>query len=100
MSVQGTRFVVTELTPDASVVILDRQNPSGSFSGDRFGETDTRFTYIALNGLSLLGKLHLLDVERTVSHLRNCRNFDGGFGSSPGAESHSGQGAVFAVATY
>ncbi|TDL16803.1 terpenoid cyclases/Protein prenyltransferase [Rickenella mellea] len=71
--------------------ILSLQNPSGSFSGDFFGETDTRFTYCAVSALSLVGKLGLLDIEKTVAHIRKCRNFDGGFGSSPGAESHAGQ---------
>jgi len=71
--------------------ITSLQNPSGSFSGDRFGETDTRFAYCAISALSLLGHLSVLDVKKTVSYFRKCRNFDGGFGSSEGAESHSAQ---------
>ncbi|KAG5645683.1 hypothetical protein DXG03_005521 [Asterophora parasitica] len=64
------------------------------FAGDSFGEIDTRFTYIAVNALSLLGQLHVLDgepKERTVNYIVRCRNFDGGFGSIIGAESHAGQ---------
>ena len=73
-------------------VILSLQQPSGVFAGDSFGEIDTRFLYCAVNALSLLGKLHLLDKERTVAYLERCRNFDGGFGSCVGAESHAAQG--------
>ncbi|KAH7886478.1 rab geranylgeranyltransferase [Phlebopus sp. FC_14] len=71
--------------------ILSLQQPSGVFAGDSFGETDTRFLYIAVNALSLLGRLSELDVERTVSYIRQCRNFDGGFGAVVGAESHAAQ---------
>jgi geranylgeranyl transferase type-2 subunit beta len=35
--------------------------------------------------------LHLVDVEKAVQHVQSCANFDGGYGTSPGAESHSGQ---------
>jgi len=68
------------------------QDPvSGTFAGDEWGETDTRFLYAALNGLSLLGLLHLVDVPKAVNHVKACANFDGGYGVSPGAESHAGQ---------
>lgn len=73
---------------------MDRQNEDGSFSGDAFGERDTRFAYIALNALSLLGRT--ADIARiadaTAEHIVRCRNFDGGFGAQPGAESHAAQG--------
>ncbi|KZV88694.1 rab geranylgeranyltransferase [Exidia glandulosa HHB12029] len=72
---------------------LDRQNEDGSFTGDQFGERDTRFLYIALNALSLLGcKDDLARIaDKTVAHVIRCRNFDGGFGAEPGAESHAAQ---------
>ena len=35
--------------------------------------------------------MNLVDVAKAVEHIRLCTNFDGGFGSSPGAESHAGQ---------
>lgn len=73
-------------------VILSLQQPSGVFAGDSFGEIDTRFSYIAVNALSLLGRLGDLDVEKTVGYIVQCRNFDGGFGSRIGAESHAAQG--------
>jgi len=35
--------------------------------------------------------LHLVDVDKAVAHVQACANFDGGYGTSPGAESHAGQ---------
>ncbi|KAL8968883.1 MAG: hypothetical protein Q9183_002262 [Haloplaca sp. 2 TL-2023] len=63
----------------------------GSFAGDEWGETDTRFLFGALNALSLLGLLSTIDVGRAVAHVQACVNFDGGYGVNPGAESHAGQ---------
>ncbi|EEH47411.1 Rab geranylgeranyltransferase BET2 [Paracoccidioides brasiliensis Pb18] len=64
---------------------------TGTFNGDEWGEADTRFLYGALNALSLLGLLSLVDVPKAVSYVQSCANFDGGFGVHPGAESHAGQ---------
>lgn len=33
----------------------------------------------------------MIDVDKAVSYLHSCANFDGGYGVRPGAESHSGQ---------
>ncbi|KIW26394.1 uncharacterized protein PV07_09493 [Cladophialophora immunda] len=72
--------------------IANLQNAdTGTFAGDEWGETDTRFLYGAFNALSILDMMHLVDVDKAVSHIQACANFDGGFGRSPGAESHSGQ---------
>lgn len=59
--------------------------------GDEWGERDTRFLYGALNALSLLGLLDLVDVPKAVSYIQKCENFDGAYGIRPGAESHAGQ---------
>ena len=84
------------------------QQPDGSFAGDAWGEVDTRFSYCALSALSILGSLpgdgaedgnsegeepclRRSDVRRAAEYVASCRNFDGGFGSVPGAESHAGQ---------
>ncbi|KAL9113728.1 MAG: hypothetical protein Q9227_002173 [Pyrenula ochraceoflavens] len=67
---------------------------TGAFDGDEWGESDTRFLYGALNALSLMRKLNTVNVERAVAHVQLCMNFDGAYGVSPDAESHSGQ--VFA----
>jgi len=64
---------------------------TGTFTGDEWGEEDTRFIYAALNALSLLHLLHLVDMNKAVDYIVSCANFDGGYGVSPGAESHSGQ---------
>jgi len=73
-------------------VLLDLQDAeSGTFMGDEWGEKDTRFLYAALNALSLLGLLSRVDTEKAVQHIVACQNFDGGFGLTPHAESHSGQ---------
>ncbi|KAJ7845640.1 terpenoid cyclases/protein prenyltransferase alpha-alpha toroid, partial [Mycena olivaceomarginata] len=71
--------------------ILSLHQPSGVFAGDYFGETDTRFSYIAVNASSLLGCLDQLDNDKTVDYIKQCRNLDGGFGNSVGAESHAAQ---------
>jgi geranylgeranyl transferase type-2 subunit beta len=64
---------------------------SGTFAGDEWGETDTRFLYGAFNALSILDMMDLVDVEKAVDHIQKCSNSDGGYGVSPGAESHAGQ---------
>ncbi|CAI0460743.1 unnamed protein product [Linum tenue] len=80
-----------------STCILDEsdiaglQNEDGSFSGDIWGEVDTRFSYIAICGLSILKCLDKINVERAVNYIISCRNVDGGFGCTPGGESHAGQ---------
>jgi len=69
--------------------LQDRE--TGSFMGDEWGETDTRFLYGAFNALSLLGLLNLVDVPKAVTYVQSCENLDGAYGVRPGAESHSGQ---------
>ncbi|QIW97131.1 hypothetical protein AMS68_002649 [Peltaster fructicola] len=79
--------------------VASLQQPNGTFAGDSWGETDTRFLYGAFNALSLLGLMPhqqpdqppLVDVAAALAHIRASQNFDGGFGTSPGAESHAGQ---------
>ncbi|KAL0367103.1 UNVERIFIED_CONTAM: Geranylgeranyl transferase type-2 subunit beta 1 [Sesamum radiatum] len=71
--------------------IASLQNEDGSFSGDMWGEIDTRFSYIAICSLALLHRLDKINVERAVKYIVSCKNLDGGFGCTPGAESHAGQ---------
>ncbi|KGO56647.1 Terpenoid cyclases/protein prenyltransferase alpha-alpha toroid [Penicillium expansum] len=71
--------------------IANLQNADGSFMGDQWGETDTRFLYGAFNALSLLRLMDLVDVPKAVSHIQSCENLDGAYGIRPGAESHAGQ---------
>jgi geranylgeranyl transferase type-2 subunit beta len=81
--------------PLLASVIVSLQQPSGVFAGDSFGEIDTRFLYCAVNSLSLLGQLDKIDVGKAVGYIEQCKNFDGGFGSRIGAESHAAQGSTF-----
>lgn len=67
------------------------QLPDGSFMGDAFGEIDTRFSYIAIMGLSLLGRLDAINLDSAVAFILSCKNFDEAFGAVPFAESHAGQ---------
>ncbi|KAG7351509.1 prenyltransferase and squalene oxidase repeat domain containing protein [Nitzschia inconspicua] len=71
--------------------VVSLQQQDGSFSGDQWGEIDTRFTYCALCTLSLLKALDRVDVSQAVEYIASCQNLDGGFGSMKGAESHAGQ---------
>lgn len=64
---------------------------TGTFAGDEWGEEDTRFLYAGVLALSLLKALHLVDVDKAVDYIISCCNFDGGYGASPGAESHAMQ---------
>lgn len=41
--------------------------------------------------MSLLKRLDAINVEKTVEWILKCKNYDGGFGSRPGSESHAGQ---------
>eukprot|EP00184_Porphyridium_aerugineum_P008691 CAMPEP_0184692842 /NCGR_PEP_ID=MMETSP0313-20130426/1174_1 /TAXON_ID=2792 /ORGANISM="Porphyridium aerugineum, Strain SAG 1380-2" /LENGTH=365 /DNA_ID=CAMNT_0027150725 /DNA_START=163 /DNA_END=1260 /DNA_ORIENTATION=- len=91
--------------------IASLQNPDGSFCGDHYGsEIDTRFSYAALLCLKILNRLEVpvesldairapepsespacVNVSKAVDFVLSCRNFDGGFGCIPLAESHAGQ---------
>lgn len=50
-----------------------------------------RFSYISICCLSLLRRLDKFDVENAVNYIVSCKNLDGGFGCTPGGESHAGQ---------
>ena len=50
-----------------------------------------RFSYIAICCLSILRRLNKINVEKAVSYVVSCKNLDGGFGCTPGGESHAGQ---------
>ncbi|KAJ1843961.1 Rab geranylgeranyltransferase [Coemansia sp. RSA 2708] len=63
----------------------------GMVSGDEWGEQDTRFAFIAVAILSQLGTLEQLDTQGIVDYVRSAMNYDGGFGSGPGGESHAAQ---------
>lgn len=70
--------------------VVSLQQPDGSFSGDKWGEIDTRFSLCAVATLSLLNRMDRIDVDKAVAYVESCKNFDGGFGSRPKSESHAG----------
>ncbi|KAK4878838.1 hypothetical protein RN001_011344 [Aquatica leii] len=70
--------------------VVSLQQPDGSFTGDKWGEVDTRFSFCAVATLALLNRLDAIDVEKAVAFVESCKNFDGGFGSRPLSESHAG----------
>uniref|UniRef100_A0A7S1XAH0 Geranylgeranyl transferase type-2 subunit beta n=1 Tax=Compsopogon caeruleus TaxID=31354 RepID=A0A7S1XAH0_9RHOD len=75
------------------VVSLQRER-DGAFSGDQWGEVDSRFSYCALLTLRILGcplRETVRDLDSAITFVLRCQNFDGGFGCIPGAESHAGQ---------
>ena len=67
----------------------------GSVTGSvKYIDLDTRFNYCVVASLKLLKCLNILSEEQKstqVEYIKKCMNFDGGFGTVPGAESHSGQ---------
>ena len=67
------------------------QQPDGSFFGDDTGEVDTRFSYCALACLKIVNRMNAIDLAGAVKFITRCKNFDGGYGSVPGNESHAGQ---------
>lgn len=56
--------------------------------GDKWGEIDTRFSYCALSSLAIFDRMSEIDVAKASEYVLKCRNFDGGFGCIPDAESH------------
>lgn len=50
-----------------------------------------RFSYIAICCVSILRRLDSINVQKAVDYIVSCKNIDGGFGCTPGGESHAGQ---------
>jgi len=73
-----------------ALYIKSLQNNDGSFKGDEYAETDSRFSYCAVAILKILNKLNenYINIPKATEYVLSCQNFDGGFGSIPGAESH------------
>ena len=54
-----------------------------------------RFSYIAICCVSILHRLNKINVEKAVSYILSCKNLEGGFGCTPGGESHAGQSMLY-----
>lgn len=78
-------------TEKVAKYVAGLQQEDGSFTGDKWGEIDTRFSFCALATLALIGKLDSIHVDAAVAFVLKCMNFDGGFGRVPGSETHSAQ---------
>ncbi|KAF4736901.1 hypothetical protein FOZ62_027433, partial [Perkinsus olseni] len=82
---------------DTRRFVISVQTSDGGFQGDYSGEVDGRFSYSAVAILSLLdsvgsieeGEGNDIDRQKAIAWLRSCQNYDGAFGSIPGAESHA-----------
>lgn len=59
------------------------QNSDGSFSGDKWGEVDARFSYLGVACLKILNALHTVNLEKAADYVLRCHNFDGSFGGIP-----------------
>ncbi|KAF5303338.1 hypothetical protein FQA39_LY10077 [Lamprigera yunnana] len=70
--------------------VASLQQSDGSFTGDKWGEVDTRFSFCAVATLTLLKRMDAIEIEKAVIFIESCQNFDGGFGSRPLSESHAG----------
>jgi len=92
VQIAATYDAVAELDSEAIVKYVCglQSAEDGSFMGDKWGEVDTRFSFCAVATLKLLGRLDACDVDKAVEFVESCKNFDGGFGSKPGSESHAG----------
>jgi len=75
--------------------VLGLIQENGGVSGSsRWIDIDTRFNFCLVACLKLLKSLESLSEDQKssqVEYIKSCMNFDGGFGTVPGAESHSGQ---------
>lgn len=62
----------------------------GSFTMHEDGEIDSRATYCALSVLKCLNIHDPILMDKTADWIISCQTYEGGFGSSPGAEAHGG----------
>ncbi|XP_074280665.1 geranylgeranyl transferase type-1 subunit beta isoform X2 [Silene latifolia] len=67
------------------------QQPDGSFIPIHTGaESDLRFLYCAAAISCMLNDWSGVDKDKAKEYILNCQSYDGGFGLSPGLESHGG----------
>lgn len=87
---------------DSKSILISMRNlqqHDGSFMPIHFGaERDLRFVYCASAICFLLEDWSGMDRERAKAYVLNCQSYDGGFGLTPGSESHGG-GTYCAVAS-
>ncbi|KAI0985434.1 hypothetical protein GJ496_005451 [Pomphorhynchus laevis] len=77
---------------------LQNQDGSISASSSCRQQCDMRFVYSACSICYCLNIWHSIDTSLLLEFISNCFNFDGGFGFSPGLESH-GASTYLAIAS-
>lgn len=71
--------------------LLAMHQPDGSFTIHQDGEVDVRGSYCAMVAASLCGLLPNAELTHNVAEfVASCQTYEGGLGSSPGAEAHAG----------
>ncbi|KAM7257938.1 hypothetical protein ACFE04_013679 [Oxalis oulophora] len=81
--------------------IMQCRHESGGFAGNIGYDPHMLYTLSVVQVLALFDKLDVLDVDKVsnwdvwgevdTQYIVRCKNMDGGFGCTPGAESHAGQ---------
>ncbi|KAL6135301.1 hypothetical protein ACLB2K_067529 [Fragaria x ananassa] len=93
--------------------VLQCQHESGGFGGNIGHDPHILYTLSAVQVLalfdnvdvldiekianSLLHRLDKINVEKAVDYILGCKNHDGGFGCTPGGESHAGQSSLHRI---
>eukprot|EP00249_Psilotum_nudum_P009441 c21940_g1_i3 orf=279-1352(-) len=74
-----------------STTMRTLQQPDGSFSPVHTGgENDLRFIFCAVAICAMLDDWSGIELQQAMTYILNCQSYDGGFGLSPGLESHGG----------
>ncbi|XP_038890406.1 geranylgeranyl transferase type-1 subunit beta [Benincasa hispida] len=82
-----------------AISMRNLQQSDGSFVPIHVGaEADLRFVYCAAAICYMLENWSGMDRQKTKTYILNCQSYDGGFGLTPGSESHGG-GTYCAIAS-
>lgn len=63
------------------------QAENGAFAENPGEVSDILYTYLAINALSIIEMIDIIDKEKCIEYLQSCQNLDGGFGVNPGFKS-------------
>lgn len=82
-----------------AISMRNLQQSDGSFVPVHIGaEADLRFVYCAAAICNMLENWSGMDRQKSKTYILNCQSYDGGFGLTPGSESHGG-GTYCAIAS-
>lgn len=86
--------LLERIRPPLYIWLVALYQPDGGFAMHIDGEVDVRASYIALCCTKLLGLLSaesvLVKSNKALDFIASCQTYEGGFGSEPGSEAHSG----------